>query len=88
MKFLYAIKVHLRGFSASIPESGKFPGEGNSNTLQYSWLGNPMDRGAWWATVQWVSELDTTEVTEHAMFTCFPCQVGYIIRCKLDLGRD
>ena len=27
------------------------PGEGNGNPLQYSYLGNPMDRGAWWATV-------------------------------------
>ena len=30
---------------------GKIPGEGNDNPLQYSCLGNPMDRGAWWATV-------------------------------------
>ena len=33
-----------------IPESGKFPGEGNGYLLQYSCLENPMDRGAWWAT--------------------------------------
>ena len=31
--------------------SGRFPGEGNGNSLQYSCLGNPTDRGAWWATV-------------------------------------
>ena len=30
---------------------GKIPGGGNGNPLQYSGLGNPMDRGAWWATV-------------------------------------
>ena len=30
-----------------IPGLGRFPGEGNSNPLQYSCLGNPMDRGAW-----------------------------------------
>ena len=35
-----------------IPESGRSPGEGNSNTLQYSCLKNPMNREAWWATVQ------------------------------------
>ena len=35
----------------SIPGSGVSPGEGNSNPLQYSCMGNPMDRGAWWATV-------------------------------------
>ena len=34
-----------------IPGSGKLPGEGNGNPLQYSYLGNPMDRGAWQATV-------------------------------------
>ena len=39
------------GNSSSIPESGRFPGKGNGNPLQYSCLGNPTDRGAWWATV-------------------------------------
>ena len=44
-----------------IPGSGTFPGGGNSNPLQYSYLGNPMDRGAWRATVRGVvKELDTT----------------------------
>ena len=35
----------------SIPGSGRFPGGGHGNPLQYSYLENPMDRGAWWATV-------------------------------------
>ena len=35
----------------SIPGWGRSPGEGNDNPLQYSCLGNPMDRRAWWATV-------------------------------------
>ena len=39
------------GDAGSIPGSGKFPREGNGNPLQYSCLENPMDRGAWWATV-------------------------------------
>ena len=34
-----------------ISASGRFPGEGNGNPLQYSCLGNLMDRGTWWATV-------------------------------------
>ena len=40
----------------SIPGSGRFPGGGNGNTLQYSCLENPMDRGAWWATVHGVAK--------------------------------
>ena len=39
------------GDLGSIPGSGRSPGEGNGNPLQYSRLENPMDRGAWWATV-------------------------------------
>ena len=35
----------------SIPGLGRSPGEENGNLLQHSCLGNPMDRGAWWATV-------------------------------------
>ena len=34
-----------------IPGSGRFPGGGHDNSLQYSCLENLMDRGAWWATV-------------------------------------
>ena len=38
------------GDIGSVPGLGRFPGEGNGNPLQYSCLGNPMDRGTWWAT--------------------------------------
>ena len=44
------------GDMGSIPESGRSPGEGNGNQLQYSCLDNPMDRGAWWATVPGVAK--------------------------------
>ena len=40
----------------SITELGILPGEGNGNPLQYSCLGNPMDIGAWWATVHGVAK--------------------------------
>ena len=44
-----------------IPGSGRSPEEGNGNPLQYTWLGKPMDRGAWQATVHGiVKESDTT----------------------------
>ena len=50
----------------SIPGSGRSPKEGMGNTLQYSCLQNPMDRGAWRATVHGgLKELDSTEVTQH-----------------------
>ena len=39
-----------------IPGLGRFPGERNGNPLQYSCLENPMDRGAWWATVHRVAK--------------------------------
>ena len=42
-----------------IPGSGRSPGEGNGNLLQYSCLGNPMDRGAWRPTVHGVAESRT-----------------------------
>ena len=44
------------GDLGSIPGSGSSPGEGNGNPLQYSCLENPMDRGAWWATVHGVAK--------------------------------
>ena len=39
-----------------IPGSGRSPGQGNDNSLQCSWLGNPMDRGVWWSTVHGVTK--------------------------------
>ena len=44
------------GDTALIPGLGGAPGEGNGNQLQYSCLDNPMDRGAWWATVPGVAK--------------------------------
>ena len=46
----------LQRDTGSIPGSGRSPGEGNGNPLQHSCLENPMDRGAWWATVHRVTE--------------------------------
>ena len=44
------------GEKCLIPGSGRSPGEGNGSPLKYSCLGNPTDRGAWWATVHGVTE--------------------------------
>ena len=58
------------GDTSLIPESRRSPEEGNGKPLQYSCLGNPMDRGTWWSIVHKVAkELDTTE------------QLNLLIRC-------
>ena len=52
----------------SVPTLGRSPGEGNGDPLQYSCLGNPMDRGARWATVHGAAEeSDTTERLSNKM---------------------
>ena len=59
-----------------IPGSGRSPGEENGNTLQYSCLGNPIDRGGWQATVHGVAKSQTQMKqlsTKHAC--CLP--VGF-----------
>ena len=48
------------GDAVSIPQSGRSPGGGNGNPLQYSCLENHMNRGAWQATIHGVTESDTT----------------------------
>ena len=47
------------GDLGSIPGLGRSPGEGNGSSLQYSCLENPMDGGAWWATVHGVAKSQT-----------------------------
>ena len=58
------------GVLVSIPGSGRSPGEGNGNPLQYSCLRNPMDRGAWWATVHGVTVRHNL-ANEHTIFEVF-----------------
>ena len=49
--------------AASIPGSGRSPGGGQGSPIQYSYLENPMDRGAWQAAVHRIAESDGTEAT-------------------------
>ena len=63
------------GDAGSIPGSGRSPGEGNDNTLQYSCLGNTGDRGAWRVTIHGVTkESNTTQQLNDnntGYFRCF-----------------
>ena len=63
-KCLPAMRVDL----GSIPGSGRSPGEGNGNPLQYSCLENPMDGGAWWATVHGVTKSRRTRLSNSTFF--------------------
>ena len=47
------------GDTDSVPGMGRSPGEGNGYTRQYSCLENPMDKGAWWATVHGATKSQT-----------------------------
>ena len=55
------------GDQDSIPGSGRAPGEGNGNPLQYSCLENPMEGGAWWATVHGVAK-SWTRLSDFTFF--------------------
>ena len=44
-------EIQVRSLHWEDPDLGRSPGKGNGNSLQYSCLGNPMDRGTWWDTV-------------------------------------
>ena len=52
-----------------IPGSGRFRGGGHGNPLQYSYLENPMDKGAWWAIVHKVIK-SWTRLKQPSMHTC------------------
>ena len=56
------------GDLGSIPGSGRSPGEGNGNPLQYSCLENPMDGGAWWAAVHGIAE-GRTQLSDFTFFS-------------------
>ena len=57
--------------AGSIPGSGRSPGGGHGNPLQYSFLENPMDRGAWWARVHSIAKTQTRleRLSTHILHT-------------------
>ena len=61
-------KVVPAGGPGLTPGSGRPPGEGDGNPLQDSCLGDPMDRGAWWATVHRVAKSQTREQLALSLF--------------------
>ena len=65
------------GDMGSILGSGRSPGEGNGNPLLYSRLENPMDRGAWWATVHGVAR-NWTHLSIHAPINSCLCNIKII----------
>ena len=69
------------GDLGSIPGWGRSPGEGNGNPLHYSCLGNPLDRGAWWATVHGVTRAG------HDLVTKPPTPNWIVMICWLEEKR-
>ena len=64
----------------SIPGSGRSPGEGNGNPLQYSCLENPMDGGFWGATIHWVAKSGTQLNNQHFHFNI--CQAYWVLEIQ------
>ena len=68
------------GDAGLIPGLGRSPGGGNGNPLQYSCLGNPMDRGAWWAAVHEVTKSQTQLTSYTLLFKDSISKQDYILR--------
>ena len=71
------------GDLGSIPGSGRSPGEENGNSLQYSCLENPMERGAWWATVHGGHKV--SDMTERLTNTNTQIYNNNIISLKIQM---
>ena len=77
------------GDVGSVPGLGRSPGEGNGNPLQYSCLGNPMDKGAWRATVHGVTkESDILNYTAVDIFVLKVFSVFHKTFLRKDYGKN
>ena len=75
------------GDPGSIPGSGRSPGEGNGNPLQYSCLENSMDGGAWWTTVHGVAKSRTQlSIFTYYVYFIFILDYGNDVRQKVNLS--
>ena len=79
------------GDLGSIPGLGRSPGEGNGNPLQYSCLENPMDEGAWWATVHGAAKSWTRLSDFTFAFKAVYCHPAYLtcmqsVSCEMLAG--
>ena len=70
----------------SILGSGRSPEERNDKPLQHSYMSNPMDTGAWWATVHRAAKSDITEVAFTHACRGFPC--GSVVKNPPANARD
>ena len=81
------VSAYNEGDPGSIPGLGRSPGEGNGNPLQYSCLENPMDGGAWLATVHGVAKSWTRLSDFTITMSSWPIYFFIIIYCpSLSLG--
>ena len=82
------VSVYNAGDLGSVPGLGRSPGEGNDNPLQYYCLENPMDRGAWQATVHGVAKSQTrlSDFTFLSLVT-FCDNLHWVLNCLEDF-RD
>ena len=76
------------GDLGSIPGSGRSPGEGNGYPLQYSYMENPMDRGAWWATVHGVAKSQTGLMDYQIQAHSACCTRGQWIQEMRGCGKE
>ena len=77
--------AHNSGELGSIPGSGRSPGEGTGNPLQYACLENPMDGGAWWATVHRVEKSQTRLSDFTFTFRVWAMLFHYLVILELAL---